>query len=97
MPHALVDAETLNSMFDWPPHRNTSPTMMSDSVCAGAPAALTDRLYGPPAGIAGSIARQLPSLPTFTLTRRSPSWTLSVLPGVPVPHTAIGRSRCTTA
>ena len=47
-------------MFDWPAQRKTSPTSTSLARLV-SPFAVAVSVYGPPAVIAGRVARQCPS------------------------------------
>ncbi len=58
-------------MFDWPEHKNTSPTRMSVMDWLAPDCVRTLSEYGPPAGIAGSSA--LPMTATRLRAPR-PSW-----------------------
>ena len=84
-------------MLDWPEHSHTSPTRMSESVWAAPDEARATSVNGPPAPIAGSSADQRPEASARALACRPPIETLTVSPAVALPHTAIGRSRCSTA
>ena len=70
---------------------------MSDSVWAAPDEARATSVNGPPAPIAGSSADQRPEASTRALACSPPIETLTVSPAVALPHTAIGRSRCSTA
>ena len=84
-------------MLDWPEHRHTSPTRMSESVWAAPDEARASSVNGPPAPSAGSSADQRPEASARALACCPLSETLTVSPAAALPHTAIGRSRCRTA
>src|ERR1700683_4740688 len=50
--------DTGNSMFDWPEQSHTSPTSRSEIDRLSPDLVRSSREYGPPADIAGSMARQ---------------------------------------
>src|SRR5471032_89016 len=70
--------------------------MMSLSVVV-PPAPLADSVYGPPAAIAGMLARQWPCASALASAVLPPRLTATPSPGAAVPHTVKASPRCSTA
>ena len=86
------------SIFDWPLHTQTSPSIKSETVRLSLPD-LTVSVYGPPAAPVGRVTRQDPSSATLALTAScvQEAVTVTVLPGSPQPQTGAAVSRWSTA
>src|SRR5262249_36871546 len=87
---SFVNWLTRHSMFDWPEQTHTSPTATFLKVILFLPS--TNNTYPVPAGWAGSLTSQFPSLSAFTLAPGPdclPTPTMNSSPGSALPQNTI--------
>mmetsp|Transcript_137107 Transcript_137107/g.426035 ORF Transcript_137107/g.426035 Transcript_137107/m.426035 type:complete len:289 (-) Transcript_137107:50-916(-) len=90
-------AESANHILLWPPQMKTSPKRTSFSMAVSPVAALMLMVYGPPAGVGGKLARQMPSAPVTEWSRVPLKAVWMWVPARAKPHTvAEAGARCRT-